>query len=80
MCDASSVLSVTPDGAYRIAGNFGRELNMELNMAVWRSVITIAKLKSAKMSYSHIYVWRSRTELPNLNPPIFFDLRPNCQI
>ena len=32
--------------------------------------ITIAKLKSAKISYSHIilYVWRSRTEPQNLNP------------
>ena len=29
--------------------------------------VTIAKLKSAKISYSDIYVWRSRTELPNLN-------------
>ena len=53
---------------YRIAGKFGGELNL----AVWRSIITTAKLKSAKISYSHIYVWRSRTEPPNLNPPIFF--------
>ena len=31
--------------------------------------ITTAKLKSAKISYSHdiIYIWQSRTELPNLN-------------
>ena len=28
-------------------------------------------LKSAKISYSHIYVWRSCTEPPNLNPLIF---------
>ena len=35
-----------------------------------------AKLKSAKISYSHIlYVWQSRTELPNLNPLIFLQLR-----
>ena len=46
---------------------------------IWRRIkfgslavyITTAKLKSAKISYSHIYVWRSRTEPPNLNPPIF---------
>ena len=46
---------------------------------IWRGIkfgglavyITTAKLKSAKISYSHIYVWRSRTEPPNLNPPIF---------
>ena len=53
---------------YRIAGKFGGKLNL----AVWQSIITTAKLKSAKISYSHIYVWRSRTEPPNLNPPIFF--------
>ena len=46
---------------YRIAGKFG-------GLAVY---ITTAKLKSAKISYSHIYVWRSRTEPPNLNLPIF---------
>ena len=34
--------------------------------------IITAKLKSAKISNSHIYIWRSRTEPPNLNPPIFF--------
>ena len=34
--------------------------------------VTTAKLKSAKMSYLHIiYVWRSCTEPPNLNPLIF---------
>ena len=38
-------------------------------MAVY---ITTAKLKSAKISYSHIYIWRSRTEPPNL---IFLQLR-----
>ena len=46
---------------------------------IWRGIrfgglavyIATAKLKSAKISYSHIYVWRSRTEPPNLNPPIF---------
>ena len=46
---------------YRIAGKFG-------GLAVY---ITTAKLKSGKISYLHIYVWRSRTEPPNLNPPIF---------
>ena len=46
---------------------------------IWRGIkfgglavyITTAKLKSAKISYSHIYVWRSHTEPPNLNPLIF---------
>ena len=33
--------------------------------------IITAKLKSAKVSYSHIYVWRSRTEPPNLYPLVF---------
>ena len=44
-----------------IAGKFG-------GLAVY---ITTAKLKSAKISYSHVYIWQSRTEPPNLNPPIF---------
>ena len=71
---SGAVLSASPVEVYevtltyRIAGKFGGELNL----AVWRSIITTAKLKSAKISYSHIYVWRSRTEPPNLNPPIFF--------
>ena len=46
---------------------------------IWRGIkfgglavfTTTAKLKSAKISYSHIYIWRSRTEPPNLNPQIF---------
>ena len=33
--------------------------------------ITTVKLKFAKISYSHIYVWRSHTEPPNLNLLIF---------
>ena len=33
--------------------------------------VTTVKLKSTKISYSHIYVWRSCTELPNLNLLIF---------
>ena len=37
--------------------------------------ITTAKLKSSKISYSHIYVWQSRTESPNLNPLIFLQWR-----
>ena len=45
---------------YHIAGKFG-------GLAVY---ITTTKLKSAKVSYSYIYVWRSHTEPPNLNPPI----------
>ena len=54
---------------YRIAGKFGGELNL----AVWRFAPTTVKLKSANISYTHIhvYAWRSRTEPPNLNPPIF---------
>ena len=52
---------------YRRAGKFGGELNL----AVWRSVFATAKLKSANISYLHMYVWRSLTEQPNLNPPIF---------
>ena len=55
-------------GNYRIAGKFGGELNL----AVWRSTFATAKLKCANISYLHIYMWRSRTEPPNLNPPIFF--------
>ena len=51
---------------YRIAGKFGGELNL----AVWRSAWATVKLKSAKISYSHIYIWWSRTEPPNLNPPM----------
>ena len=51
---------------YCIAGKFGGELNL----AVWRSAWATAKLNSAKISYSHVYLWRSRTEPPNLNSPI----------
>ena len=51
---------------YRIAGKFG-------GLAVY---ITTAKLKSAKIFYSHIlYVWQSHTEPPNLNLPIFLAIR-----
>ena len=28
------------------------------------------QIKIRQISYSHIYVWRSHTELPNLYPPI----------
>ena len=42
---------------YRIAGKFG-------GLAVY---VTTAKLKSTKISYSHIYVWQTCTEPPNLN-------------
>ena len=59
--------SLLPFGTYHIARKFGGELNL----AVWRSAFATAKLKSANISYSHIYVWRSLTEPPNLNPPIF---------
>ena len=44
-------------------------------MAVWRSQLATAKLKSANISYLHIYVWRSLTKPPNLNPPIFLQWR-----
>ena len=43
-------------------------------LAVYMYIAT-AKLKSAKISYSHIYVWRSCTEPPKLNPPIFLQQR-----
>ena len=47
---------------------------------IWRGIkfgglavrLATAKLKSAKMSYSHIYVWRPRSELPNLNSANIF--------
>ena len=54
-------------GIYRIDGKFGGELNL----AVWRSSFATTKLKSTNISYLHIYIWRSLTKLPNLNPPIF---------
>ena len=41
-------------------------------LAVW---FATAKLKSANISYLHIYVWRSLTEPPNLNSPIFLQWR-----
>ena len=54
---------------------------IQYSRKIWRRIkfgclvvyITTAKLKSAKISYSHVYmyVWQSRTEPPNLNPPIF---------
>ena len=55
-------------------------MSVPYSRKIWRGIkfgglavyITTAKLKSAKISYSHIYVWRSRTEPPNLNLPIFF--------
>ena len=47
---------------YRIVGN----------LAVWWSMFATAKLKSANISYLHIYIWRSLTKSPNLNPHIFF--------
>ena len=46
---------------------------------IWREIkfgslavyITTAKLKSAEISYLHIYIRQSRTKLLNLNPLIF---------
>ena len=35
------------------------------NLAVWWFAFT-----TAKFSYSHIYIWRSRTKPPKLGPPI----------
>ena len=68
---------------YRIARKFGGELNL----VVWwfgglAVLLATAKLKSANISYLHIYVWRSLTKPPNLNPPIFYnsDLGPDRQI
>ena len=48
---------------------------IQYSWKIWRGIkfgglavyITTAKLKSAKISYLHIYVWRSRTKPPNLN-------------
>ena len=56
------------DCVYCIAGKFGGELNL----AVWQSTFATAKLKSANISYLHIYVWQFLTKPPNLNMPIFF--------
>ena len=56
---------------YCIAGNFGGELNL----VVWWSAFVTAKLKSANISYLHIYIRRSLTELSNLDPPIFLQWR-----
>ena len=65
---------------YRTAGRFGGELNL----VVWWSAFATAKLKSTNISYLHIYIWRSLTELPNLNPPILIfcddNFGPNRQI
>ena len=48
----ASVITVSCSLMYRIARKFGGELNL----AVWWSSSTTAKLKSAKISYFHIYV------------------------
>ena len=61
VCNRSN-MGYTCKSTYHIAGKFGRELNL----AVWRSAYATAKLKSTNISYSHIYIWRSRTEPPNL--------------
>ena len=61
---------------YRIAEKFGRELNL----VVWWSTFATAKLKSANISYLHVYVWWSLTELPNLNLPIFLQWRFGVQL
>ena len=58
---------------------YSRKIWRELNLAVWRSSLATAKLKSANISYLHIYVWRSLTEPPNLNPPIFLQWRFRAQ-
>ena len=52
--------------SYHTAGKFDRELNL----VVWWSAWATTKLKSAKISYLHVYVWRFRNKLPNLNLPI----------
>ena len=57
--------------------------NIPYSWKIWRGIkfdglavcFATAKLKSVKISHSHIYVWRSRTKLPNLNPPIVLHWR-----
>ena len=51
----------------RIAEKFGGESNL----VVWRSILQLPNLKSAKLPTHIKYVWQSRTEPPNLNPLIF---------
>ena len=54
--------------------NITHTINVPYSRKIWRGIkfgglavyTTTAKLKSAKISYSHIYIWRSRTEPPNL--------------
>ena len=54
---------------------------------MWRGIkfgglavlLATAKLKSINTSYLHIYVWRSLTGPPNLNPPIFLQWRFRAQ-
>ena len=52
-----------------------RKFGGKLNFAIWQLT---AKLKSARISYSHIcmarilpLVWQCRSKPPNLNSPIF---------
>ena len=49
--------------------NYSRKIWQGIKFGSLAVYSTTAKLKSAKISYSHIYVWRSRTEPLNLNPP-----------
>ena len=47
---------------YCIAGKFGRKLSLE----AWQCTFATTKLKSTNIPYSHIYIWWSLTEPPNL--------------
>ena len=58
----------------------GLEPVLPYSRKIWRGIkfgglavynITTTKLKSAKISCSPIYIWRSRTEPPNFNLSIF---------
>ena len=63
------ILQFCPDDrltTYHIAGKFGGELNWRFGCLYYNR-----QIKIRQTFYSHIYVWRSRTETPNLNPPIF---------
>ena len=58
---------------YDVVIPYSRQIWQRIKFGGLVVYITTAKLKSAEISYSHIYmyIWRSHTEPPNLNPPIF---------
>ena len=51
--------------AYYACNRIARKFGGELNLVVWRSHFTTAKLKSAKISSMCMCVWQYRTEPPN---------------